>query len=232
MLKIIFSNNKMRYSFSTGQFQLTVLVHLTFKVHLDWDGNPNTRIVNEYHLYINDDKVHDNLFLQQCFGLHNQYLESQGHPMPIEYIVFSYGCSLQFKCERSLFYVAHYPSLTKCPKLLLGTYMQWNYFGSGHRKGCWDAVGTSIKQALKVEQVKPNGVQLHNALDVVSFLQRRFNQEHVTYSQVRRNVKCSFYEVKLTYVNKVDQFNAQTIIGTRSLHQVCNVGLDEILLQT
>ncbi len=36
----------------------------------NWDGNPNTRIVTEYHFYINDDKVHDNLFLQHYFGLH------------------------------------------------------------------------------------------------------------------------------------------------------------------
>jgi hypothetical protein len=33
--------------------------------------------------------------------------------------------------------------------------MQWNYFGSGHGKGKWDGPKAHIKQALKVEYVKP-----------------------------------------------------------------------------
>jgi len=38
--------------------------------------NTNTRIVTEYHLYISDDKIHENLFLQHFFGLHMQVLQS------------------------------------------------------------------------------------------------------------------------------------------------------------
>lgn len=125
----------------------------------------------EYHFYISDDyKVNDNLFLQHCFRLDKQLLQSKNYPLPIKHIVFPDGCSSQFKCARSFFNVSHYPSLTKCQELPLGTYMQWNYFDNNHGKGRWDGVGASIKQALRAKQVKPLRARLHNALDVVSFL--------------------------------------------------------------
>jgi hypothetical protein len=40
-----------------------------------------------------------------------------------------------------------------------------------------------------------------------------------------------FFEVKLVDVNRVDHFNALTIVRTSTLHQVRSVGLDMILLQ-
>jgi hypothetical protein len=157
-----------------------------------------------------------------------QYLQNQSYPFPIEHIVFLDGYSSQFKCGRFFFYVARYPSLTNSEELPLRTCMQWNYFGSGHGKGRWDGIGASIKQVLRSEQVKPNGVQLHNVKDVVKFLQRHFNQKHAGYTQVRRDVHCLFYEIKLVDVNREQQFNAHTVAGMRSLHQVCNVGLNKI----
>jgi hypothetical protein len=84
--------------------------------------------------------------------------------------------------------VAHYPSLTKCDELLIGTCMQWNYFGSGHGKGRWYGARVSIKQALKSKQVKPIGARLHNAYDVVNFLQGHFNQNYVGYSHACKDV--------------------------------------------
>jgi hypothetical protein len=68
------------------------------------------------------------------------------------------------------FYVLHYPSLTKCQELLLGTYMQWNYFGRGHGKGRWDGARTFIKQAFRAKQVQALGARLHNASNIASFL--------------------------------------------------------------
>ncbi len=45
-------------------------------------------------------------------------------------------------------------------------------------------------------------------------------------------MKCSFYEVKPTNVNKIDQFHAKIVVGMQNLHQVCSVGLNKFLLQT
>ncbi len=63
-----------------------------------------------------------------------------------------------------------------------GTCMQWNYFGNGHGKGIWDVAGTSRKQPLRSEHVKPNGVQLHKVEDIMKFLQGHFSQEHAGYT--------------------------------------------------
>jgi hypothetical protein len=97
------------------------------------------------------------MFMQHCFGLHREFLQTQGQPLFVEHIVFSDGYSSQFKCGRSLFNVAHYLSLTKCDELGTWNLHAVNYFDSGHGKGWWDATGVSIKHALCFEQVKPIG---------------------------------------------------------------------------
>ena len=140
-------------------FQVTILVHISFRIHPEWDGlDPQTRLLTEYHFYISDDKSHDNQFVQHCFSLHQAFLMQQTYPFPIEHIVFSDGCSAQFKCAQNLYFVARYPSLTRSDDLPLGCTMQWNWFGIGHGKGRWDGAGAHVKQALRAEQVKRQGL--------------------------------------------------------------------------
>jgi hypothetical protein len=119
----------------------------------------------------------------------------------VEHIVFSDGYSSQFKCGRSLFYKAHYLSLTKCDELGTWNLHAVNYFDSGHGKGWWDEAGVSIKHALCFEQVKPIGAIFHNAPNVVNFSQGHFNQDYASYSHVCKDVQHLFYEVKPTNVN-------------------------------
>lgn len=45
--------------------------------------------------------------------------------------------------------------------------MEWNYWGSSHGKGPQDGVGACLKQVLQKEQLKPNGILIQNAKDVV-----------------------------------------------------------------
>jgi hypothetical protein len=71
-------------------------------------------------------------------------------------------------------------------------------------------------------------VQLHNATNVVAYLKHHMDHQHLTYDGARRGIHCCFYEVKIGDVNKVDQFNAWTVEGTRGFHQVKSVGLDKI----
>ena len=88
-------------------------MHITFRIHQDWDGlDPKTRLLTEYHFYISDDKAHNNQFVQYYFSLHQAFLMQQGYPLPVEHIVFSDGCSAQFKCAKNLYFVARYSSLT------------------------------------------------------------------------------------------------------------------------
>jgi hypothetical protein len=95
-----------------------ILVHLTFRIDPNWkEVDASSRILTEYHFYINDDKSHDNLFVQHCFKLHWKFLGHQGFLLLVEHIVFSNGYASQFKCVISHFFVARYPSLTKSEEL-------------------------------------------------------------------------------------------------------------------
>jgi hypothetical protein len=71
----------------------------------------------------------------------------------VEHIVFSNGFASQFKCIKAFFFVTHYPSLTKKDNFPLGCPMQWNHFGFGHSKGCWDGARATMKQTLQAEQI-------------------------------------------------------------------------------
>jgi hypothetical protein len=44
-------------------------------------------------------------------------------------------------------------------------------------------------------------MRLHNALDVVNFLQDHFNQAYASYSNAHKNIQLFFYEVKSIDVN-------------------------------
>ena len=79
--------------------------------------------------------------------------------------------------------------------------------------------------------MKPDGIRLHNASDAVAYLRQYMGRQYAGYTNVRRDVKRYFYEVASTDVVRADQFNARTVEGTRSFHQVCSVGLDMISLQ-
>lgn len=46
----------------------------------------------------------------------------------------------------------------------------WSFFGLGHDKGPHDSASTMVKWFVQQEQLKPHGVKLQNALEVVQFL--------------------------------------------------------------
>ena len=142
----------------------------------------------------------------------------QGFLLPVEHIVFSDGCSSQFKCAKNLYFVAKYPSLTRTSDLPLGCTMQWNWFGSGHGKGRWDGAGVHVKQALRAEQVKPQGLKLHCASFVVQFLRTHITREYVGYRGAKKAVSRHFYDITEVAVNLMSSLNARTVVGTRSFH--------------
>ncbi len=65
-------------------FQITIIVHLTWKINLDFKhGNDEkTKMIIEFHFYISDDRKHDNLFVQHCFGCHWNWLQRQNIQLP------------------------------------------------------------------------------------------------------------------------------------------------------
>jgi hypothetical protein len=61
-------------------YQIIILVHITFQ------HNPNVDpydegffFLNEYHLYVYDDKRHDSKFVKHCFKLHWDHMVKGGY---------------------------------------------------------------------------------------------------------------------------------------------------------
>jgi hypothetical protein len=128
--------------------------------------------VKEIHYYLFDDRTHDSLFVQHCFLLNWDHVNSQGFK-PKNHIVWSDGCSSQFKSARAWYFVSRYPSLIRSLDLIDGCQMCWNYFGSGHGKGEVDGTGALLKREIRTEQLKSDGRKLQNATDIVQFLKDR-----------------------------------------------------------
>jgi hypothetical protein len=59
--------------------------------------------------------------------------------------------------------------------------LTWNYFASGHGNGEVDAVGALCKQEIRKEQVKPDGLKLQNAHEVVSYLKAQAKKHHASH---------------------------------------------------
>ena len=206
-------------------FQVTILVHITFIFNPLYDPSVkhSKRHIMEYHYYISDDRKHDNLFVQWCFKLHWDYLKAKGQFIK-RHIVWSDGCASQFKGARSWFHIARNPSLTKCNEVPGGVQMVWHYWGTGHGKGPHDGAGACVKQALRKEQLKAqDGVILQNAHDVVMFLEKTMDRQHLAYEGARRDVNRNFWEIKLGDVNRDHGYDCRTIVGSRSKHSVRSV---------
>jgi hypothetical protein len=71
-----------------------------------------------------------------------------------------------------------------------------------------------MKQELRAKQIWPNSVQLHNIANVVAYLKHHMGRQHLTHDGARRGVYHCFYEMKVSDVNRVDQFNAPIVEGT------------------
>jgi hypothetical protein len=92
--------------------QITILVHITYRLNPDFSlDNHEPMLLKETHYYVSDDKTHDLLYVQHCFMLHWDLVQSQGF-IPKNHIVWSNGCSGQFKSGRAWYFISRYPYLT------------------------------------------------------------------------------------------------------------------------
>ena len=74
--------------------------------------------------------------------------------------------------------------------------------------------------------MKPQGLRLHCAIDVVKFLCTHMTREYAGYTGAQRAVQRYFYDVTEVAINLMPSFNARTMVGTRSFHQVRSVNLE------
>ncbi|CAM6089455.1 unnamed protein product [Calypogeia fissa] len=153
-------------------------------------------------------------------------------PLPIEHIVFSDGCSGQFKCARAWYHVARYQEKTKSIELPRGCVMGWHFFGTGHGKGTWDGAGAHLKNFLRSEQLKTNSVKLHNAADVVEFCKRSMSMPHLAYERAKLEVRRIFHLVNMGDVDRSIGWDCRTVDGSQSKHSIQSVShVNTTLLQ-
>ncbi len=117
-------------------------------------------------------------------------------------MVWSNGCASQFKSARSWFFISRYHNETICSELTSGCEMTWNYFATGHNKGEVDGIRALLKQDLKKEQLKPNGMKIQNAHDTATFLKVESNKFHAFHLVARKVVNKYFWEVKKVGIDK------------------------------
>jgi hypothetical protein len=126
------------------------------------------KLIKELHYYISNDTSHDTIFVQQFFIMHWKFLLDQGC-IPTEHIMWSDGCSEQFKNNKAWYFLSHYPSLTTYESCSSRCKMIWNFFAIGHVKGEVDGSGALLKREIRKEQIKPLGQKLKNAREVAQF---------------------------------------------------------------
>ncbi len=87
-------------------FQVNILVHINYCLNPKYNPTkPSSKVLKEVHYYVFDDNNHDNLFVQHAFGLHWDFLQVRGC-FPSLHMVWSDGCSGQFKSTRAWYFVS------------------------------------------------------------------------------------------------------------------------------
>ena len=126
--------------------------------------------------------------------------------------MWSDGAASQFKAARPFYFVARYGALAE-----MG--MSWFFFGSGHDKGEHDGAGAVVKRTLTHEQLKPNGVILRCATNVVAFCQANLSQgAPASYPSKERECARVFWEVLAGDVNRELKWNCSPIPKSLSMH--------------
>jgi hypothetical protein len=211
-------------------FQITILVHITY--HRNLTFNPTylkSRILKEIHYYISDKKDHDTLFVQQAFKLNWEFLNKISC-FPKCHVVWSHGCSGQFKFARCWYFLLWYHNMTICEQHLFGCQMVWNYFYSGHGKGEVDGARALLKREVHKKQIKPNARWLQSTSDVVTFLWKESTKQHATHPNARRTTHKYLWEVKKDDVDRHHLFECHIIHGNCKAHQVCYVSCQGLML--
>jgi hypothetical protein len=199
-------------------YQVSILVHISFRHNPEMDPyNEDTWILNEYHFYISDDKQHDSAFVQHCFGLHWNHMESNGYA-PQTHVVWSDGCAAQFKSSKPWYFVSRYPNMTGGCKML------WNFFGSGHGKGPHDGAGAVVKSFIRREQLNPDGRRLQCAQDVVDLLAEKLSyRPESSYSGKRKPLRRFFWHIPEGSVDRTSVHACDIIPGCREYHSIMAV---------
>ena len=214
--------------------QVSILVHITYRLNPNWSNvNNEPLLLKAIHYYVSDDKVHDSLYVQHCFMMHWEFMKAHGF-LPKNHIVWSDGCSGQFKSARAWYFITRYHGLTITDGVLPeGCQMLWYYFASGHGKGEVDGAGALCKREVRKEQLKLDGRKIQNVEEMVRFLREENNKHHAGPPSSRKYTSKYFWEIKEGAISRVRDLQCETIPGSMKQHQVRSLSCkDPTLLQS
>lgn len=200
--------------------QITILVHITYHHNPDFvEGDlVEPEILKETHYYISDAPEHDSAYVQHAFSLNWKYLTDRSC-FPHRHVVWSDGCSAQFKSATCWYHLGRYHNYTASPQLPGGCQLAWNYFATGHGKGEVDGAGALLKRELRKEQMKPNAMKIQNAADAVAYLKHSANKYHASHPNARKIINKHFWEIKKCDIDRSRVVDACTVKGSLKAHQ-------------
>lgn len=195
------------------------VVVLTRHAREDVDGFGSTvddpHLVDEHHIFVSDDKVHDSHMVEHCKKL----LLDQLPFKPTRTIEFCDGASSQFKSIRSLAYIARSEERYGIP-----TIRYW--WETSHGKNKADGAGGVVKQSASMAVVRREEV-IRDVNEFYNFCVKNLDKvgQYATYASTStKTVKRKFYHVKSEDVNRnQDIADFKTLKGTRSLHEARSV---------
>ncbi len=81
--------------------------------------------------------------------------------------------------------------------------------------------------------MKPNGILIQNAKDVVSFLRSSMSLGHAAYENAQLHVDRNFIKIKVGEVNRTHRYNRQIVVNSRSLQSMRSIShASYMLLET
>ena len=180
--------------------QATVYPVVTLRCH-------NKKIVEDYFVFISDDRTHDSSFVEYCAD-HIKEFYSANHPNITSFIELNDGCAQQFKSIKAISQLSRRPY-----------YLSRLYFETSHGKSKSGGLGGVVKSFVS-RSVNSEGTVVRNAMEFYQFCIENLtfrNRDGVVNNRCFILVKPEDLENSREQVAKCPD---KTIPGTQKLHQL------------
>ena len=172
-----------------------------------------SHLVTESTAFISDDMIHDSHVVHEANKIFSEHIKNRGVKVE-NHVIFSDGCSSQFKSKIPFQYVADSAEHFAYP-------IERSYFGSKHGKSQCDALGGFIKKKALLHVLSRSGL-LQSAKDLFDFAVEHLSKELDCDTHLSRNF---FY---LSNIVRPDDMDPNPLKGTLKVHQVRSSGANTV----
>ena len=173
-----------------------------------------SEMVTDTIIYLSDDINHDAHFAKSVTDRCKKHLQKTFQNKPLEkFVIFSDGCSSQYKSKLPFFHLCEDLSvpIERC------------YFGSRHGKSACDAAGGVIKR-LTDDDILSRRAVIQSAEAMYDNCMANYKIEGPCVHTRR-----SFQLIRPEEIDrKVKSSQVSTLVGTRQLHSLCNIGKNKL----